>query len=381
VWPAKKPPAELHGVAKGLFVNLAAGLGISAGSTLKTEAVRQADGSLVFANTTLKLPIGGNPMCIQPEERHYSPGTHEAPAETAVGFRLTQAKSGAVVSLPAIDTSFALSNLSDEAGRVTKGLILEAGKQWLNGLNSGFIDAVGTPVLDTQTHSTRFQVQSDRDPDITKTGHALHTVFSAPPGIATKPEETARTGVVLKSKTVEFLHGGDRVDGYAATLKQQMIAAETSTFGPFLRTFKTFWNALWTLAPADQVLRTKLRDYLGLTRPALDQDKDKDSVNSLLAAVIEAVYGSVNIPGFDAAVLISIRAKIPPLWMPQVWLSSGRMNTTTSWSSLCSKLSGRPPRSPCSGGRWKRFSIRRASWPGMCGTNWPSSSPALPAPV
>ena len=103
VWPAKKPPAELHGVAKGLFVNLAAGLGISAGSTLKTEVVRQADGSLVFANTTLKLPIGGNPMCIQPEERHYSPGTHEAPAETAVGFRLTQAKSGAVVSLPAID--------------------------------------------------------------------------------------------------------------------------------------------------------------------------------------------------------------------------------------------------------------------------------------
>src|ERR1022692_5264565 len=72
------------------------------------------------------------------------------------------------------------------------------------------------------------------------------------------------------------------------------------------------WNALWTLAPADQVLRTKLRDYLGLTRPALDQDKDKDSVTSLLAAVIEAVYGSVNIPGFDAAVLISIRAKIPP---------------------------------------------------------------------
>lgn len=297
-------PREIHGLAKGTFLEwIGPATAEHADCTLHTSHVEVQDLGKLFTKTELAFgDVGQWQLKAQLEERDVYPGAAAEPSTTTIGMREAKPKAGASLRVPLIDTSYALANLADETGKVLHGHILADTVPWLHDLDQQFAHPTNAvfevqPVR-TQTHVTGFEVAA-------LAVQPFQSVLDLPPGRAASAATTARTGVALVPASVDFVHGGERVDTTRVSLRTTLEGSASFSVG--LLAFQKLWYSR-TPTPAEAEVRARLREILGEARPA---SAIKSDLEEALKAAQEILYGNRTLETFTADDLAHLRTTFP----------------------------------------------------------------------
>ena len=298
-----KAPREIHGLAKGTFLERNdPGNVESVQGSLRTEHVEVEGLGRLFTKTELAVDVSQWKLNAQLEERDVYGQVAPKPADPAVGLRQADPKAGEL-RMPLIDTSYALANLADETGKVQSGHILRDTVAWLHELDQQFVHPQNSvfhvPNVTEQTHVSGFEIAP-------LSAQPFQSILDLPPGQADSAAGTARTGAVLHSKRVDFVHGGERKPKTHEDLNTALQGSGGFTIG--LQAFQTYWYS--RTLPADQAAaRAMLQKYLGEARPqrgALDAE-----VAVVFQAALEILYGNRILETFTLQELARLRTFVP----------------------------------------------------------------------
>jgi hypothetical protein len=259
---AERGPAEIHGLAKGVLLRRAdpAETGIF-GGTFHTELIEVDQIGHLFTKTDLEIADAGAwRLKSQLEERDAYAGAFDTPPESAeVGYRVAAAPEGVPLKLPAVDTSFALANLTDDRGRIREGAILASAGPWIAERDAQFAGAAPTvfapPAAQPSTHVSGFAF-------VPPAASTFRSVLDQPPGRASAVAETARTPAWLDHQEAHYIHGGTRDAAAHDALINALIDSQPR-FGVHYENFLTFWNTLQP-APRQAMALKAVRDLMGI---------------------------------------------------------------------------------------------------------------------